>query len=149
MTSCAGSESTADGQSKPGRRWRMQESSNRAGVERQWRRGGMVARSVASLWFTMLSSDGQGPLSGPLYSHLRGLQMEGPRVIIYSPQLLTLDSELIAAEGKSDRTWRVPEPVTLISVRCLQQGVRRRRVCFCQRLLLDLSTCVCVHVCVC
>ncbi|TWW81907.1 Adenosine kinase [Takifugu flavidus] len=39
MTSCAGSEGTADGQSAPERRWRMQESSDGAGVARQWRRG--------------------------------------------------------------------------------------------------------------
>lgn len=52
----------------------------------------------------------------------------GRAVIIYSPQLLTLDSELITEEGKSDRTWRVPEPVTLISVRCLQQGVREEEL---------------------
>lgn len=39
MTSCAGSEGTADGQSAPEKRWRMQESSDGAGVARQWRRG--------------------------------------------------------------------------------------------------------------
>lgn len=48
----------------------------------------------------------------------------GRAVIIYSPQLLTLDSELIMEERKSDRTWHVPEPVTLISVRCQRQEVR-------------------------
>lgn len=52
----------------------------------------------------------------------------GRAVIIYSPQLLTLDSALIAARGKSDWTWRVPEPVTLISVRCLQQEVKEEEL---------------------
>lgn len=52
----------------------------------------------------------------------------GRAVIIYSPQLLTLDSELITAKGKSDRTWRVPEPVTLISVRRLRQEVREEEL---------------------
>ena len=52
----------------------------------------------------------------------------GRAVIIYSLQHLTLDSELITAKGKSDWTWRVPEPVTLISVRCLQQEVREEEL---------------------
>lgn len=71
----------------------------------------------------------------------------GRAVIIYSPQLLTLDSELITAEGKSDRTWRVPEPVTLISVRCLQQEVWEEELVL-SALAVDLRVRVCTHLCV-
>lgn len=39
-----------------------------------------------------------------LFPPERACKWRGRAVIIYSPQLLTLDSELITAEGKSDRT---------------------------------------------
>lgn len=120
MTSWAGSESTADGQRERERRWRRQESSDWAGVGG----GGIWLRGR---WFHCDSpcchqTDG-GPWVALSIPTWEACKWRGRAVIIYSPQLLTLDSELITAEGKSDRTWRVPEPVTLISVRCLQQEV--------------------------
>lgn len=144
MTSWAGSESTADGQRqrKRGRKVEVAE-------EFRWRWGrGML---VALPWFTMLSWEGPGAPEWPsLFPPERACKWRGRAVIIYSLQLLTLDWELITAEGKSDRTWRVPEPVTLISVRCLQQEVREEELAFVSfHCGSALACCLYTDVCMC
>lgn len=146
MTSWAGSESTADGQRERERRWRRQESSDSAGVG-----GGGGGIWLRGRWFHCDSpcchqTDG-GPWVALSIPTWEACKWRGRAVIIYSPQLLTLDSELITAEGKSDRTWRVPEPVTLISVRCLQQEVWEEELVL-SALAVDLRVRVCTHLCV-
>lgn len=120
MTSWAGSESTADGQRE--RRWRRQESSDGAGFGGGGGWYGCEVGGSTVIHHAVIRQTG-GPWVALSIPTWEACKWRGRAVIIYSPQLLTLDSELITAEGKSDRTWRVPEPVTLISVRCLQQEV--------------------------
>lgn len=121
MTSWAGSESTADGQREreTGRRWRQHDSSD----ERSWGGGWMRGRWLRCDSPCCHQRD-RGPWVALSIPTWEAWKWRGRVVIIYSLQLLTLDSELITAKGKSDWTWRVPESVTLISVRCLQQEVR-------------------------
>lgn len=140
MTSCAGSESTADSQ-----RWRKQDSSD--GTEVSFFGGGGGLRGQLFHWYLPCCHvKGGGPSVALYIPTWEACKWRGSAVVIYSPQLLTLDSELIIAKGKSDRTWRVPEPVTLISVRCLQQEVREEElasVCF-RSGFVHLCLCVCL-----
>lgn len=102
-----------------------------------------------TVWFNTVSSVGtlgpECPLCIPTWE---ACKWRVHAVIIYSPQHLTLDLELITAKGKSDWTWRVPKPVTLISVRCLQQEVREEEfpcVSFhCGFVRARVYVCVCV-----
>lgn len=128
MTSCAGSEGTSRRSERAG-------EGVAEGREFRWSWGCVAVEEGVCLrgrWLHCDSpcchqTDGDPwvALSIPTWE---ACKWRGCAVIIYSPQLLTLDSELITEEGKSDRTWRVPEPVTLISVRCLQQGVREEEL---------------------
>lgn len=102
-----------------------------------------------TVWFNTVSSVGtlgpEWPLCIPTWE---ACKWRVHAVIIYSPQHLTLDLELITTKGKSDWTWRVPKPVTLISVRCLQQEVREEEfpcVSFhCGFVRARVYVCVCV-----
>lgn len=90
----------------------------------------------------MLSSQrDRGPSVALSIPTWEACKWRGRAVIIYSLQFLTLDSELITAKGKSDWTWRVPEPVTLISVRCLQQEVRGRQAWICTHVYMFVCLC--------
>lgn len=154
MTSWAGSESTAYGQ----REWVRETGGER---ERRWRRrkdssDEGVWVGVWGLWGWWLHCDSpcchqrdRGPWVALSIPTWEAWKWRGHAVIIFSPQLLTLDSELITAKGKSDWSWRVPESVTLISVRCLQQEVREGElasVCFCSGFF---HACACMFVCLC
>lgn len=144
MTSWAGSESTADGQ-----RVREREEVEEAGWFR-WR--GLGGGRWLRCWWLHCDSPcchqrDRGPWVALSIPTWEAWKWRGHAVIIYSPQLLTLDSELITAKGKSDWSWRVPESVTLISVRCLQQEVREEELAsvgFCS----GFFPCVCLYVCV-
>lgn len=119
MTSWAGSESTADGQ-----REKERQREGRGVQMEVWGGGATLARSVVAVIHHAVIRGTEAPEWPSLFPPESPANGGGHAVIIYSPKLLTLDSELITARGKSDWTWRVPKPVTLISVRCLQQEVR-------------------------